>query len=165
MANLFGYKNSEANDETNWSDLICINTFIDESDEVLEKMDCMLKVNNEVVDNEFGGTGLSISLNWSKIGLRRPSEWLKTGEVELCSVRWCAAFLSEFGGSWAHTDSLYRCQMEMMEDLFSSCSRSIRALDLVTFPVKGARILISHIQSFGPIFARISQVLFFYFFS
>ena len=70
---------------------------VDESDKVLENIDKMLKVNNEIVDNELGGTDLAVSVDWNKVGIRRPSKWMRTGEVELCSARWGAAFLCKFG--------------------------------------------------------------------
>lgn len=76
------------------------NRLVDESDQVTKKMDRMLKVNNEMVDNELGGTDLAVSIDWKKVGRRRPSEWLRTGEAELFTARWCTAFLCEFGHYW-----------------------------------------------------------------
>lgn len=42
---------------------------------ITKEIERMLRVNNTVVDNEFGGTDLSVSLDFKKVGFRRPSEF------------------------------------------------------------------------------------------
>ena len=53
----------------------------------------------------------AVSVAWKNIGLSRPSKWLKTGDEELCRIRWAAAFLCEFGHYWGS-------QKERIEKLF-----------------------------------------------
>lgn len=99
----------------------------------------MLKVNNEIVGNELGGTDLAVSVDWKKLGLRRSNEWLRTGEPELYSARSSAAFLCEFGNYWGPAD-----QKNFLKELFSSCSHSLFNLKDVAFPKNGARRRIGH---------------------
>ena len=69
-------------------------------------IESVLKVNNSVVDNELGGTDVTVKILWAKVGsdLRRgrfrPSDWLKTNDVWLATVRWCAAWLCSMGRDW-----------------------------------------------------------------
>lgn len=112
-------------------------SLVDKPDEVLEKMDRMLKVSNVVEDNELGGTDLAVSVDWKQIKLSRPNKWLRSGEAELCSARWGAAFLCEFGHYW---DSAHQYgDSKSLDQLFSSCSKSLLSLRHVTFPVNNAR--------------------------
>ena len=66
-----------------------------------------VRVNNTVVDNELGGTDVTVRPEWKKIwnGLKRgefnPSKWLQADLVDLCTVRWCAAYLCAVGGDWS----------------------------------------------------------------
>lgn len=80
------------------------------------------------------------------MGLSHPSEWLHTGEAELCTVRWGAAFLCEFGCYWGDPSfSAGPNQRKFLEELFSSCFGTMDSLKYVTFLVNGAR---SHIPNY-----------------
>lgn len=92
-----------------------------------------------MADYELGGTDLAVSIDWKREGLRRPNEWFKTGEAALCTARWGAAFLCEFGHFWASPYGFYNGRNEYLEELFLSCSRSLRYLKILTFPVNGVR--------------------------
>ena len=61
------------------------------------------RVNNTVVNNELGGKDVTVWPSWRKMwnGLEReefsPSKWLEADLAELCTVRWCGAYLCELG--------------------------------------------------------------------
>ena len=78
-----------------------------DSNDKVKPIESVLKVNNSVVDNELGGTDVTVKILWSKVGADlkrgriRPSDWLKTKDVWLATVRWCAAWLCSVGDYWS----------------------------------------------------------------
>ncbi len=67
----------------------------------------VLMVNNMVVDNEFGGTEVTVLPSWKKVwtgmknGRFTPSKWLRTDRVILSTVRWSGAYLCGLGAEWS----------------------------------------------------------------
>ena len=65
-----------------------------------------VRVNNAVVDNELGGTAVTVLPSWRKMwndlkkGEFKPTKWLEADLVALCTVRWCAAYLCGIGEKW-----------------------------------------------------------------
>jgi len=115
-------ENSSSEDEIDMSKVLVDNTFTG----ITSEIERMLKVNNTVVDNELGGTDLAVSLDFNKVGLTSPHKWLTTGEAELATVRWSAAFLCGFGSYWGTSSKNWPGEDEKyLKELFSSCSRSL----------------------------------------
>lgn len=112
---------SESYSEYSGAGTVLYETLVDESDEVIENMDRMFKENNEIVDNELGGTDLAASIDWKKMGLRN----------------WGGAFLCQFGHSWSSPRPSVNVR-ESLRELFSDCSESLDALKSATSPVFGA---------------------------
>ncbi len=77
-----------------------------EDSEDEKPIDEVLQVNHNVVDNELGGTDVTVKLSlrriWASLkrGRLAPSEWLVTDDVWLSTVRWCGAFLCSLGMDW-----------------------------------------------------------------
>ncbi len=88
----------------------------------------VLMLNNSVVDNEFGGTDVTVKFTWKSIwnSLKRgrwaPNEWLRSDHVWLSTVRWCGAFLCSMGMDWScqvNADTLKRFfSSELRDTLF-----------------------------------------------
>ena len=76
-----------------------------------------VRVNNTVVDNELGGRDVTVLPCWGKIwnGLKKgqfkPSKWLETDLPELCTIRWCAAYLCGLGGGWRSVNADFRANV------------------------------------------------------
>ena len=66
-----------------------------------------VRVNDTVVDNELGGKEVTVWPSWKKMrkGLKSSEfsarKWLEADWAELCTVRWCAAYLCGLGGDWS----------------------------------------------------------------
>lgn len=68
---------------------------------MLANFDKILILNNSTVENELGGTDLTVSFSCPKVDLKiSPSKWLRTEDAELVITRWAGAFLSSFGEFW-----------------------------------------------------------------
>lgn len=109
------------------------------SEGILEDLENM-RVNNTIVDNELGGTDLNVNLGIVG-GNPRKWEWIKTGQSQLCTVRWSGAFLSAFGEFWYG-----RREREIVEELFANCPASLRLLESLTFPVRKRKLCFRYIE-------------------
>ena len=109
--------------------------------EVETTVDRQVMANNTVIDNELGGTDITVKVSWEKMwkGLKRgefrPSSWLVTDQGRLCTVRWCGAFLCGVGGDWTVSDFWFGGNaMEGLKMFFSRDLRSLRyGLNSVTW--------------------------------
>lgn len=126
----------------------------------INKKLALSRVNNLVVDNEVDSSVKIKKFEWSTfrklVSLLRTDKrerqhaktcsenheerpgFLTTDKGELFTVRWGGAFLSTFGNVWGG-----RQAVGYIEELFVSCKKSLRLLEAVTFPVKGARVRMS----------------------
>jgi len=89
----------------------------------------ILKLNNTIVDNELGGTDMTVKMKLN-------TGMLKIEEKGLCFIRWSGAFLSAYGEHWS---GQFRNPIDL-EELFSKCPWALCTLDLVTFPVNGRKM-------------------------
>ena len=96
-----------------------------------------VRVNNSVVDNEIGGTAVTVRPAWKKMwdGLKKgefkPTKWLQADFTGLCTVRWCAAYLCGIGRKW--NVGVYEAR-EQLEHFFSGeMSDALRVLQRVTW--------------------------------
>ena len=109
--------------------------------EVEGTVDRQVMANNTVIDNELGGTDITVKVLWGKMwkGLKRgefrPSEWLGTDQGRLCTVRWCSAFLCGVGGDWTVGYVWYNGDaMDGLKTFFShDLRRSRQVLNKVTW--------------------------------
>ncbi len=94
-------------------------------------------VNNMVVDNELGGTEVTVLPSWKKIwsGVKKgsftPSKWLKTDRVILNTVRWGGAYLCGMGKYWSaepYSDVLRSECGEILESFFSRELENVRSM-------------------------------------
>lgn len=53
----------------------------------------VLKVNNTVVDNELGGTDITLKIDPGNVKCRFLSGFLRMEDKELCAVRWSGSFV------------------------------------------------------------------------
>lgn len=78
--------------------------------EVVDDVEKKVRINNSVVDNELGGTDITVVPSWRKIwnGIKKlefePSKWLVTDQARLCIVRWGGAYLSGISENWGVTE-------------------------------------------------------------
>ncbi len=97
-------------------------------------------VNNTVVDNELGGTDISVQVEWRKLkeslmcGKWNPSEWMTTADAELCTVRWGGAYLCALGKDWLGK-SPYAANSEKLSTFLRVADFRLTALRFVTFNV------------------------------
>jgi len=122
----------------------------------------VLRVNNTVVDNEIGGTDITVKIKSLETCMEYAKSWLKGSnsggadvsitdflsveEKELCAVRWSGTFLSAFGELWGG-------QFEKIIDLevlFWGCQRTLKCLNLVTFPLNGRKVRFGQSKYRGP---------------
>ena len=96
-----------------------------------------VQVNNLVVDNEIGGTAVTVRPAWKKMwdGLKKgefkPTKWLQADFTGLCTVRWCAAYLCGIGKKW--NVGVYEAR-DQLEHFFSrEMSDALRVLQHVTW--------------------------------
>lgn len=96
------------------------------NDGIVRDMEKKIKVNNTIVDNELGGTDVTISPSLEKMlnGLKKwefkPSKWLKTDQAKLSTVRWCGAYLCGMGEHWNVQELVVGSAAKTLGTLFSS---------------------------------------------
>ncbi len=98
----------------------------------MEDFDAEVKVNNTVVDNELGGTDVTVLPSLAKVwkavrnGEFRPSSWLVTDQPKLCTVRWAAAFLCGIGHDWTADIWDWGGAADVLKSFFSGEMNAVR---------------------------------------
>lgn len=103
-------------------------------DHLIGMVSKVIRMNNEVIDNELGGIDLTVKIN--RKGL------LTIEEKELCAVRWSGAFLSSFGEFWSG-QGRFSHMLDRQDELFRKCKMTLDSLETVSIPVNGNRMSIS----------------------
>ncbi len=115
--------------------------------DVVADVEEKVKVNDSVVDNELGGTDVTVLPSfrraWDAVkrGDFRPGAWLNTDQVELNTVRWCGAYLCGMGNYWSVGESSVGNAGELLASFFSgNLTRARTFLQFVTWNVAGENV-------------------------
>ena len=82
-------------------------------EEIAKLVDTQMLVNNQAIDNELFGSELPVRLCFPRCGILRGllnvlslrfDDWLCSGDIVRCSLRWTIAVLSNFGRHWVHSN-------------------------------------------------------------
>ena len=112
--------------------------------DVVADVDENIKVKDVVVDNELGGTDVTVWPSFRKAwdavkrGDFRPGAWLDTDQVELNTVRWCGAYLCGMGNYWSVDNTRVGNASELLASFFSgNLNRARTFLQFVTWNIAG----------------------------
>ena len=104
-------RNDQSEDRSNSDDVRDVNR--------VEMVENRVRLNNTVIDNELGGTDVTVLPSWKKMwdGLKRgefnPRKWLEADLAALCTFRWCGAYLCGIGYDWGVPTSEARKELEL----------------------------------------------------